>query len=353
MFSFDSELFLKSAKDLSESLNSLNSLLNSMNDDVSFDPELAGEINGIKSSISSVYDNLEILNQDVKKVEEIINMFEEYRDSVSDDEYASFDENSLSTMVLALYGARQSAASDLFEKYLSDPNSLFDVERQRVNIYYQLFKKYKIDKGDEFMSFLLDLAAKHGCGYSVITNTIVDYYKDKPDEFEKKYGYPLYYVDEKGNKLFNYDCIFVDTFIQLNEDEIKRRLKNKGTNGYSWSVKYSEMESYLKKIFGRKVPIKCSTKRGDISRETYDKMMASGDYSYAVIAVRDFDLVPYGNNPRETRHNDGGHWMTIVGISENGNYIVSSWGFQWELVGGTTSNPNGDTGGMIFYSVGD
>ena len=59
----------------------------------------------------------------------------------------------------------------------------------------------------------------------------------------------------------------------------------------------------------------------------------SKDYNYAVIALYNFELTPYGSNAgtEKIRVENAGHYMQIIGVSENGNFIVSSWGREFEL----------------------
>ena len=78
--------------------------------------------------------------------------------------------------------------------------------------------------------------------------------------------------------------------------------------------------------------------------------MESGNYQYASIAVSKYKLEPYGINPEKAYKSNGGHLMTITGISENGNFIVSSWGFEWELVEGQPYISNQD-GGLFLIHV--
>ena len=60
-------------------------------------------------------------------------------------------------------------------------------------------------------------------------------------------------------------------------------------------------------------------------------------YTGACIAAYRFELKPYGSNTETENYvanqeSEDGHWMTITGVSENGNFIVSSWGQEWELL---------------------
>ena len=111
------------------------------------------------------------------------------------------------------------------------------------------------------------------------------------------------------------------------------------------SVDREEMEEFFYEIAGPNCEY---ASVDDVSVDTYERMMEYG-YDYASIALHNFTLKPYGTNPRPSETVDGGHWMSIIGISENGNYIVSSWGYEWEIVGCTPK----DVDGLSFYKVGE
>ena len=118
------------------------------------------------------------------------------------------------------------------------------------------------------------------------------------------------------------------------------------------SVDTADYEEYLKKAFpGQNVSVKICAR--DMSTETYLKAIQSGEYQYASVAISSYTLTPYGNNPDKTYTSKyGAHLMTVTGVSENGNLIVSSWGKQWEITGGNPYNSAQD-GGLFLISVGD
>ena len=62
------------------------------------------------------------------------------------------------------------------------------------------------------------------------------------------------------------------------------------------------------------------------------------------IGVSDFDL--YNESGEQVSHCDEAHFMTITGVTEDGRYIVSSWGEKYYI------KPN-ELNGQIQYTVYD
>lgn len=178
----------------------------------------------------------------------------------------------------------------------------------------------------------LHMQNMQGCGYSVITNWICDEYADNPEAFEEKYGYPLYIAidDENGDEheSFNYAVLSVDAFLENNSD-----LLNDCSPNLDVSIHPDEMAAEYSAIGGDH---EFDVTTRDISVETYQEHMDEG-YTGACIAAYRFELKPYGSNTETENYvanqeSEDGHWMTITGVSENGNFIVSSWGQEWELL---------------------
>ena len=140
--------------------------------------------------------------------------------------------------------------------------------------------------------------------------------------------------------MLNYDYMLVDIFARSN---IPRKS--------SYTVQASEYEKVMQNAFlGQKVSVEILPR--DISINSYKTAMESGKYQYASIAVSKYKLSPYGNNSEKEYYSSIGHFMTITGISENGNFIVSSWGYEWELIEGTPYTSKQD-GGLFLISIGD
>ena len=240
------------------------------------------------------------------------------------------------------YGANQDTPIQLFEKYVFGYNEGFHVDTSAIDykhsqMYLEIFKNNGITEGSDMYYFLHQLK-NHGCGYSAIVNLICDYYKDNPKAFEEIYGYPLYDTNSKGKTIINYDFIVLDFFLKTNE-----------YGQADFSIRYDGFETSLSSITNENITVEPTP--NDKSITTYNEKMSSGEYDYAVVALSEFTLVPMDGNPRPTVSVEGGHWMTITGTTEDGHFIVSSWGYEWKVIGGTPNIPSQD-GGLIFVKIG-
>ncbi len=349
MFSYDEEQFLKAKNFFVEVDESLKSMGDSFSLGTITDSEITSGISQLQSQMSGVCENVSFVIDEIKKVEDIIEYYNSISDSkINDKDSTLFDGISLSDIISNLYRSDQRDAFRLFNKYAHN-DELTDSQKRNINTFLQLFNNYNVTD-NRVIASLLNQSSRQGCGYSVVTNILVDLYKNKPDDFKEKFGYSLFQddIDEKGR--INYDCIFVDTFLKSNaESIIGLNNRQNGIFFTDYSVTFEEMGETLANVLGDTAEAVVQTCPNDISVETYEKAMSEG-YDYAAIAVKNFDLMPYGDNPEVPVHNNGGHWMSVLGVSEEGNAIVSSWGYEWELQGGETENGEND-GGLVFFDI--
>lgn len=268
------------------------------------------------------------------------------------------------------FGSNQVNALNLYEKYIDDPSSLTDIELKKVKTLLQIFENYGIDSSNR-IDYLLTIAANSGCGHAVLTNILCDLYKDNPEEFEKEYGYPLYY-EEDGNIIYNFEVIFTDMFLSMNKDDLDRLdyqtydstfvMTMLGYSLYETDLSFQEMADAFRSVIGDDNCSVVSLQR-ESSIKVYKEYIEKKGYDYACIGVQSFTLVPYGSNSgTEELVSDGGHWMQIIGVSENNNFIVSSWGKEWELVDYSPyledkhffiQPKNEKDGGLFFFKVGE
>ena len=248
----------------------------------------------------------------------------------------------LPTNVEGYYGGNQTKPMDIYRKRMWSRITfgivkLTDFEKRHMDLYYKICNKYGVTR-DRDVNLQLVNMEEHGCGFITMVNIIADYYKNNPTLFEQTYGFPLYDVTENGERVINYDLLLVDIYLRNNTGGL-----------HNLSVDTDAYEDVLARSFvNQNVSVDLCPK--DMSIETYRAAMESGNYQYASIAVSKYKLEPYGINPEKAYKSNGGHLMTITGISENGNFIVSSWGFEWELVEGQPYISNQD-GGLFLIHV--
>lgn len=205
---------------------------------------------------------------------------------------------------------------------------------------YATIRQYYPDYTDEEASAFLKKLNSEGCGYVAIINTIFAAYVGRADEFERTFGFPLY--AENGD--LNYDRLLVDfyaatdnhnkdfwgrDYIDYQEDRSEkekgsdynyREDKNgRGTFQSDWDYR---TKLYLEQ---KGVPVSVTTNY-PVKISNFRDLSENG---YVVIAYY------YGNLQRENgsiaSYIDGGHAMVVTGVTEDGRYIVSSWGEKYYI----------------------
>lgn len=226
--------------------------------------------------------------------------------------------------VKGTYGAVQGAAKKI---EAGSPYGM--VIRRIVRQYYPQYDEAQVN------AFLEKLASE-GCGYVVIVNILFDYFKDKEQEFFRTFGFPLY--GDNGD--FNYNLLLVDFYaatdnhyldgfvdrINYQED---RNEKEKGTDYDAtldvtgWGTNFEQREYrtrlYLKNKGVRLLGLSNVYMSPGLVRRKYL------DGFYIIISL----------NHGYVQNEDGshyafcpGHAMVITGVTEDGRYIVATWGLK-------------------------
>ncbi len=376
MFTFDEELFELAGKDFLLAKEMLQKKQTELTD-ISYqieDDDIKNDFQEVINDMNKVEEKLEELEENQQRTKSVIDSIAaKHKEKVEKDKLLRYElDDSFYTEIYSklegMYGANQSAPFWILLNYLLSPNSLKEIDKEKAKDMFELF----IDHGhtvESTMVAYLDLMRTQGCGYINITNTICDIYKDKPEEFEEIYGYPLYYEDENGDKIYNFETIVTDLFL--------RNHKNLQEEKYFYSIGFATEEPIsMEKALKTLVPelnFEVKVMSRDCSIDTYKEYMEEGNYQYAYIAVHSFELRPCNNTEEENFVATGGHWMPIIGVNENNHYIVASVGKPWELIRsspyiyddksfflgefegyqGIGEELDEHDGGLIFIKVGD
>lgn len=185
------------------------------------------------------------------------------------------------------YGGNQGSAK---ENYL-------DEELQAI------VRKYHPNYSDAKIRDFLSKMNKEGCGYVAMCNTLFQQYVGREAEFEEKFGFPMY----KDGDL-NFDALIIDFYCDQDNP-------NKGgTNQYEREEMWEE---YLKDR-GVYVNVQCDVK---VTPDTYSTIAKEGSLVVSISPV-----ILQNKNGDIVDDRDGGHAMTVTGVTDDGRYIVSSWG---------------------------
>ena len=200
-----------------------------------------------------------------------------------------------------------------------------------------------------------------GCGYTAVANYIFESYADKPEQFEKDFGFPMYKKNAQGQIQANINYLVTDIYCYTNKNGIvdSDNLNNffgigrlfsddpayanpgntKRNIGMKPDVEQDIIESeryshtnlkfeIIEKYYGRnnninnyKEQIKENLDKGNlISLSATDYTLYHADANNNII--QNAEVVANENAP---------HAMTITGINDNGDLIVSTWGGKYIL----------------------
>lgn len=243
------------------------------------------------------------------------------------------------------YGGDQGSMTDNADKLLDDA------------IVLNILKEAYPGKTLEDYELYLKKITNTGCGYTALVNTIFKEYQGKEDEFEEKFGYPMYTVKGNGTIDYNYEYIIIDTFTEVWKDEdytfdeiisgmetstgedaaiSKEETKvSTGTNykiveqiedvfneKYEIDVNMTSIPMYQKAEIDLKIPKYLSIEGLKNATAIADKYDA-----HVILTASGYDL--YTMNGDLYYEDGGGHAMYITDIDSEGNIIVSSWGKQF------------------------
>ncbi|MDR3307292.1 MAG: hypothetical protein LBS58_00110 [Coriobacteriales bacterium] len=160
-----------------------------------------------------------------------------------------------------------------------------------------------------------------GCGYVAMSHSIFEQFIGREEEFERIFGFPMY-VD--GD--FNYDAMLVDFYSSVgNLGEGTR-----STSREQFWEKY--LERYDVEVDVRQI--------NNMTLQDFERYASQGQ---VVVGVSPVELQNEAGEIDFT--SDGGHAMTVTGITDDGRYIVSSWGKVYYL------DPSTGTGWLDFEVI--
>lgn len=246
-------------------------------------------------------------------------------------------------------------------------------ENEKLYAYIRSHERYK-NYSQTQIANLMDQIDKEGCGYVAIVNNIFTEYEGREKEFEEKFGFPMY--DKNGKA--NYDYLIVDFYAStddkyyLNEPQGAIAL----ANDIIMST-YKDKEEEFRAKYGCD-PLE---ENGEITEEAAQKILSEyedkdvaeykidegtstlslenrfrhyldekgisyeceggsnldasqvkkylNDGKNVNIASGSFNL--YDESGNTVSEDVGNHWMTITGLTDDGRYIVSSWGKRYYL----------------------
>ncbi len=232
----------------------------------------------------------------------------------------------------------------------------------------------------------LDEINSHGCGYVQAVNVIFAAYEGREEEFEAKYGIPYYdsngdlnydkllfiYYSETSGKVFtDSECAYLAYYadvVNIYKDDPDGFRAKYNTDLYDEdgnvtdAAKYAINTEYNALVGNRDMVLETGieattyysqknkldhflNEHGDSMTyeyvDTTSPMTQEEFYEYTekggMVAVNAFDYKLYDENGNDVTWDplniggDSGHAMVITGVTDDGRYIVSSWGDEYYL----------------------
>lgn len=189
----------------------------------------------------------------------------------------------------------------------------------------EIIRRYYPDYSDKDIENYLDKLNSEGCGYVALINTIFNQYAGRTDDFERTFGFPMY--DRDGD--LNFDLMLVDFYAAMDNhhpvlgmDVIFEAEDSSSTEGYGTTVDTREYrwEKYLQ---DRGVNV--DVHKVYVTVENFKALSRNGEIIIGINPV-----ILYDEDGKRLYAN-GGHAMTVTGVTEDGRFVVSSWGKKYYI----------------------
>lgn len=212
-----------------------------------------------------------------------------------------------------------------------------DSDRDYMRALIRGYEEYA-DYSDQEIGELLQKLDSEGCGYVAFANIVVDEYRRKEEEFEQVFGFPLFLENVNGYHYVDYNRLILDIYCASdNHKKIKNAWQEydiydeeediSPTNGRGTTAKDRKyrFERYMRE---HGVPV--SLENIECSQdEVYQRCKEAAESGKRVIiSTCPVRLEDEEGEPAQT---DGGHAMTVTGLTDDGRIKVSSWGEKYYI----------------------
>ena len=202
---------------------------------------------------------------------------------------------------------------------------------QRRRELTELMREYYPNMSDREIAEYLSNINHVGCGYVALVNTIFMQFEGDPEGFERTFGFPMY---QDGD--FNYDRLLLDLYVTTDKAGI-----NLGYNGLPEGTLAESRNEIINNYLSDKGMTATTDYRVDVNAGNYSDITSDG--GKVVISFRYGNMYDANGVPH---YIDGGHAMVVTGMTDDGRYIVSSWGEEYFI---NPSDWNGDDSFSVIH----
>lgn len=203
-----------------------------------------------------------------------------------------------------------------------------------------IFSKYNINTNTEKEAILKRLN-NEGCGYAAISNSLLTRYPGGAADFLQDFNFPLYRV-EYGKCFYNLELLLLDLYLSTDnyarnlfskrfvlKKEDKSSFIGKGTTSLN---RVQRLEKYL---LDKHIRLKLiSTVRQKFLDYYARNRVVKHFYFTSDILLSVYSKLtfyPLGDYPKINLNFFDGHVVVVMGLDDNGDFIVSSWGRKYLL----------------------
>ena len=226
--------------------------------------------------------------------------------------------------------------------FLTDENTFDSLKDQVMKNYPGMSEK----DATQFLYLMEAYKDSEGiCNYAATVNLIFNKYKNNPKLFEEHFGYPMY-VTVGGKNELNTTMLLVDMYSIINDgglvtnengiykvntsNENYLNLSDNGKLNMEYfqkfldrkGIKFNIEETYVYQSEPRTIPNSTDMMHYEEVITNIHDCLARGEH--VDISAHGFNL--YKPDGTIIAKDVGGHIMTVVGITSDGNLIVDSWG---------------------------
>lgn len=245
------------------------------------------------------------------------------------------------------YGGNQSDVSRIVVTSLEgELTDSIDVAKSELLI--DLIRKYYPDAAETDIKNIARSYEEAGCGYMAVANDFITYMaslENGVEQFKEKLGYNLFETDG-NNKSYNFEALALEIFLNSHKNvmeytDISTLLeKAEGVNGFSYAPFINDF--FAKKNVGVEIDFTTTRNMTDVISNMLDKKGC-----FNILTASGFDLTSLSKE-EITKSADGalansqiiggtikdigGHAMSITGMTDLNELIVSSWGKVFKFI---------------------
>lgn len=215
--------------------------------------------------------------------------------------YVAFANN-----IFVEFEGREQEFEEVFGFPMYNESGDFNFNRLLIDFYASTDDRYDLNQPD---------------GSLALVHAALSRYMGREEEFREKYGVELYLNGDRNSGCWNEEAMqrILDEY--QGQDIVE--LEQSGMSGYEMNNRIHQYMSdkgiHYESEFVQSPQL--------LGTEQIDQYLDSG--KNINIVVSDFNL--YNENGDIVHGDVGGHWMTITGTTEDGRYIVSSWGERYYI----------------------